>query len=340
MNQNAIAEWLKLSDDSKRNIFNETAARIGLPRASAVEKDWWVVRTLEILFQTEIKDCIVFKGGTSLSKGWGLIDRLSEDIDISIDRNFFGFTEPDHEMSQQKVKKLRRASYAYVNEKLLSQIENIFLSLGLKIKITIVPTENHDKDPVGIEVFYQALTDPDPYFPDRVLIEIGSRSLIEPYTKKSINSYVGQVFSGRGFADLSMDFPTVNPERTFLEKIFLLHELFQKEYDEEKHRRKSRHFYDLQKLMNTEFATKAWGDPELYKTIVSHRKFLNKEKGIDYDKHAPEYISIIPSEDVLGSWEKDYHEMRESMFYGESLSFGELMIQIKALNEKINQHKI
>jgi predicted nucleotidyltransferase component of viral defense system len=340
MNERAIAEWLKLSNDTKRNIFNETAAQIGLPRASAVEKDWWVVRTLDAIFQTEIADHVVFKGGTSLSKSWSLIDRLSEDIDLALDRRFFKIERKDEEMSSSQVTKLREKSNKYVQQKLLQDLESIFIQQGLAVTLNILDKENPTKDPVGIEVFYQTVTDPDPYLPPRVLIEIGSRSLIEPNTPRPVNSFVGQVFSDRNFADQVIEIPTVNPERTFLEKIFLLHELFQKEFSEERHTRKSRHYYDLQRLMHSEFAEKAWGDQELYKTIVSHRKYLNKEKGIDYGRHAPEFISIIPSDEVLRSWEKDYNDMRESMFYGQSLSFSELMIQIKALNEKINQHKI
>ena len=80
MNTAAIQEWLKLTEQTQRNIFGETAAEIGLPSA-AVEKDWWVVRTLELVFISSIAPHTVFKGGTSLSKAWNLIDRFSEDID-------------------------------------------------------------------------------------------------------------------------------------------------------------------------------------------------------------------------------------------------------------------
>ena len=87
MNRPAIQEWLKLTDQTRRNIFGETAADIGLP-AAAVEKDWWVMRSLELVFSSSIAPHTVFKGGTSLSKAWGLIDRFSEDIDMALDRRF------------------------------------------------------------------------------------------------------------------------------------------------------------------------------------------------------------------------------------------------------------
>jgi hypothetical protein len=180
MNEKQIVEWLKLTDESKRNIFNETATKIGLPRASAVEKDWWVVRTLEALFQTEIKDFVVFKGGTSLSKGWGLIDRLSEDIDLALDRRFFKIEKKDEEMTSSQVTKLRTKSNKYIRENLLPDLESQFKQQGLNVQLNLLDAENLVKDPVGIEVFYPAVTDADPYLPPRVLIEIGSRLIHRP----------------------------------------------------------------------------------------------------------------------------------------------------------------
>lgn len=67
MNKGALQEWFKLTEQNKRNIFGEIAKTMNLPTA-AIEKDWWVVRTLELIFQTDIAPHTVFKGGTSLSK--------------------------------------------------------------------------------------------------------------------------------------------------------------------------------------------------------------------------------------------------------------------------------
>jgi hypothetical protein len=86
-----MQNWLKLTDAEKLETYNEIAIQVGLS-PYAVEKDWWVTQTLNILFQTEIAPHLVFKGGTSLSKAWKLIERFSEDIDLALDRNFLGFT--------------------------------------------------------------------------------------------------------------------------------------------------------------------------------------------------------------------------------------------------------
>jgi len=89
MNSKAISRWLQLSITDKQAIFNEVSAQINLPSA-AIEKDWWVVRTLELVFASSIAPHTVFKGGTSLSKAWNIIDRFSEDIDLALDRRFLG----------------------------------------------------------------------------------------------------------------------------------------------------------------------------------------------------------------------------------------------------------
>src|SRR5690349_12624275 len=109
MNKELAKIWQKISSDEKRIVFKEIATELGIPDA-AIEKDWWVVRTLEVVFQTEIAKHTVFKGGTSLSKAWNLIDRFSEDIDLALDRNFFGFNK---EMTGSQVSKLRKLSFKY-----------------------------------------------------------------------------------------------------------------------------------------------------------------------------------------------------------------------------------
>ena len=104
MKHEILKEWLKLTDQTRRNIYAETSAVIGLPDA-AIEKDWWVAHTPDLVFNTSIAPHTVFKGGTSLSKAWGLIDRFSEDIDLALDRRFLGFDAKDRAMTASQVRK-------------------------------------------------------------------------------------------------------------------------------------------------------------------------------------------------------------------------------------------
>jgi len=193
-----------------------------------------------------------------------------------------------------------------------------------------------DTDPNTIEVYYNSVTEPIDYIQPSVIIELGSRSLIEPCTDRDFKSLVGEKYEGRDFADENITIPSVNPERTFLEKIFLLHERFQIVKESAKVDRRSRHLYDLDKLMDTEYAKKALNDKELYDTIVEHRRKLTPERGLDYANHIPSKINIIPPENIIAEWEKDYKDMQESMFYLPSLPFDELLFRMVELNERIN----
>lgn len=289
-----------------------------------------------MVFDSSIAAHIVFKGGTSLSKAWNLIDRFSEDIDLALDRSFLGFNKPDHEMTGSQVSKLRRISFKFIAEKYISEIRGKFMAAGLTVKVQPGEIKADDQDPLIIEIYYPSVTDPIAYLQPRVLVEVGSRSLIEPFNDRSFTSFVGEHFEGRSFADKNIIIPSVNPERTFLEKIFLLHETFQAEVIKAKIERKSRHFYDLEKLMDTEFATNALNNKQLYKTIVEHRMKLTPIKGLDYANHSPDKINPIPPASFMAEWKKDYEVMQQSMLYKTSLSFDQLIERIKALKEKIN----
>lgn len=337
MNEAAIQEWLKLPAETKLNIFSEVAASKGLP-ASAVEKDWWVVRTLELIFKTEIAPHTVFKGGTSLSKAWNLIDRFSEDIDLALDRKFLGFDKADNEMSASQVRKLRKQSCKYISEKFLPQLKKTFANAGFaEVKLQLTEIKSADEDPIKIVVNYTVLTENTAYINPSVVIEIGSRSEKEPFSEKEFSSFVGEHFTRRNFADTPIAISTVNPERTFLEKIFLLHEGFQQPQEKIKVERQSRHLYDLERLMDTEFGIKAIADKKLYQHIVEHRKTITPLRGIDYANHAPEKINFIPPDDLMDTWKKDYGLMQQSMIYRESLSFDKLIIRLTELKNRINK---
>lgn len=334
MTDKELKEWLKLSDEDKKSIFVEVSNNRGLSSA-AVEKDWWVVRTLELIYKTEIASNTVFKGGTSLSKAWELIDRFSEDIDLALDRKFLGF---DKKMTGAQVTKLRKESFNYISKKFFPLLQNKFDESGFEnVILKIREAESTDVDPLVIEVNYPDSTDKIEYLPPVVLIEIGSRSLIEPCTDRQFCSFVGEVYEGKEFADSKIIIPAVNPERTFLEKIFLLHEEFQQNEEKQRVNRLSRHLFDLEKMMDTEFAKKAFSNKDLYENIVEHRKTLTKVRGIDYANHIPSKINIIPPEKFLDLWKKDYEKMQNSMIYTNSLPFEELIERMKELNKRINE---
>lgn len=329
-----LKQWFELPNETKIRLFTETSRQIGLPSASAVEKDWWVVHTLDLIFSLDCANALIFKGGTSLSKGWNLIQRFSEDIDLALDREFLGFKG---ELSQQSIKKLRRKSFEFISEVFTERLKSKFAEFGFdKVIVKVREVENHDQDPLIIEIYYPKLMEKDVYLKPDILVEIGCRSLKEPFTPRPISTFVSQIYGDRDFADKPITIPIVNPERTFLEKIFLLHEEFQKSLDKIRVDRLSRHLYDIEKLNQTEYAKTALENTDLYNTIVNHRSKFTALKGVDYAKHNPKNIRFIPPNDLLPLWEKDYQAMTESMIYGESLVFNELITQLTELQRRIN----
>ena len=333
MNKVALQEWFKLTDQNRLNIFLEVAERTSL-HESSVEKDWWVVQTLSVIFSMKYAEVLIFKGGTSLSKGWNLIQRFSEDIDLALDREFLGFTG---ELSKGDIKKLRRKSYQFITETFTEELKNKFAELGFEnVLVKYREVENHDQDPLIIEIYYPTLTNKGSYLKPAVLVEVGSRALKEPFTQRSFCTIISEVFADRPFADKSITIPVVNPERTFLEKIFLLHEEFQKPQDKIRVERLSRHLYDIEKLSQTEYAETALQDTELYNTIVRHREKFTPISGIDYANHSPDKISFIPPDTILKDWQQDYETMTQTMIYDNPLPFDELIKRLTELQRRMN----
>lgn len=326
--------FINLSEKDKLNVFNQVSERTGLP-SSAVEKDWWVTLALNIIFSLPYSKHIVFKGGTSLSKVWNLIERFSEDIDLVIDRKHLGF---EGELSKTQVKKLRKASCSFIGSEFYKDINEALIKLSVQdYELVVQETKDTDTDPLVIELQYKSLTETSEYLRPRVLIEVGARSLMEPVEYKPIISMVSDEFRELPFAETEITIPVVSPKRTFLEKIFLLHEEFQKDTQFIRVERMSRHLYDLEKLMDTIHGTEALTDIELYNTIVAHRKNFNAIRGIDYANHSPQLINILPPEATIKEWGKDYKTMQESMFYGDTISFDKLMVRIAELNSRIKK---
>jgi len=314
--------WLTLSKDRRIKILNQTTELTGLP-AVAIEKDWWVTLVLNAVFSLPYSENIVFKGGTSLSKGWDLIERFSEDIDLAIDRKFFGH---EGDISKTQIKKLRKKSCEFISTQFFEDLTTVLIESKAidACKLIAQPVIDSDKDPQTIEIHYDSVLDTSDYLPQRILIEVSSRSLMEPTENREIKSIIGESFPKQNFASKSIIIPTVLPQRTFLEKVFLIHEEFSQKPEKMRVDRLSRHLYDLEKLMDTEHGSKALKNVELYNTIIAHREKFNTIRGIDYANHIPSQIKIVPPNAIIKDYENDYEPMTNFMIYGNTLPFEKL----------------
>lgn len=334
-----MKHWQQLDIEERLDVLEITSAKTRLPQL-AVEKDWWVTMVLKALSTTKRFELMSFKGGTSLSKGWNLINRFSEDIDIAMRREGkFSITST----SGNQLAKVRRTARHYIVRELPGELTESLNKMGI-VDFSVEPELTRaDNDgniselratthPSTIFVRYKSiLPEESEYIEPKVKIEISCLSMDEPVEVKILRSFMSDILKDE--EDVEVMFPTVVPTRTLLEKIFLLHEEFQKENP--RSRRMSRHLYDIEKIMDTDFG-KSISDKDLYDSVVKHRSAFNKVDGIDYALHKSSTLSFIPPESIINEWEKDYHSMQNHFIYEErSLSFNELIKRLKELTARI-----
>jgi predicted nucleotidyltransferase component of viral defense system len=331
-------EILKLPEQERAEVFRQIRNKIGLNEVAA-EKDAWVTAVLRALFSLPYAESISFKGGTSLSKCWNLIQRFSEDVDIAINREYFGFQGETFTIREIS-KKMRKACCKFCRNTLQYDLTKQMIADGIPanlFSISMNITDVTTIDPEKIFIEYKSVFNEISYIKNTVILEINGRSMKDPLEKVEIQSFIDEIFPQTVFAEKPFEINVVAPERTFLEKVCLLHEEFAKK-DQEKIRvnRMSRHLYDITQMLDTPIAEKALTNTNLYKHIIAHRRMFQAMKDFDYDTLFPDKINIIPPESVISKWEDDYERM-QAMIYGESPSFATMIDKIKQLNERINQ---
>ena len=312
-------------------VLTQAANKTGLP-VQAVEKDLWVTVVLQMVFALPVANHLVFKGGTSLSKVWKVIRRFSEDIDLAIDPSIWGL---EGDLTKKQIKRLRKASSIFVRDELCLSLKGVVSETGMEkwLQVEADPDGEGDgtyPEPRMIHVRYKSLFNENlPYLHSEVKLEVGARSLLEPTAKAAVTSVIEDVLPISTTIKQVM-IPTALAEKTFLEKAFLLHELFSAQSSREANR-KSRHLYDLAQIMNTDIASRAIADDDLWNTIHHHRELFTSMSGVDYTPDIRKRIRLLPPDDVIDDWRSDYKDMQSSMIYGEKPTFTELMKKMREL---------
>lgn len=319
-------KFIELSESQRKSVFESIANKVGLP-SQVIEKDFWVTAILQIVFALPIADNIVFKGGTSLSKGWKLIERFSEDIDLAIDPMYLGAQEGA--LTKKQIKKLRKTSSLFILEQLTPMICEKLEHQKLHSFITVDAQPNGEGDntypePREIYIHYKSVFNEGlAYLRPDIVLEISARSLLEPTESIQVKSIIEENLPIAPLLNSSVH--TSIPAKTFLEKAFLLHELFSIPGHGMIAGRKSRHLYDLYMMMNKDFAKEAVKDYELWESIRHHREIYTSVKDMDYTPDVRKRMQLLPRKDIIGIWKADYEAMKESMIYGKKPSFEELL---------------
>ena len=320
----------------QRQILEQATLRIKLP-VQAIEKDIWVSTILQIIFSLPVAQHLIFKGGTSLSKAWGLINRFSEDIDLAVGRALF---ELEGDLTKKGIKKLRKRSSIFVRDDLFIMLQDALKQYGLadKCTLTVEPDGEGDNtypEPRKIFIAYESAYDEQlDYLRPIVMLEVGARSLVEPYEQVQVHSMVEGIFPSITTTLVNSNISTAIPAKTMVEKIFLLHELFSVPGHGTRAERKSRHLYDLYQMMQQDFAQEAITNDALWESIRHHREVFTSVQGVDYSGDVRQRICLLPREDIVAIWQSDYETMRSSMIHGSAPTWDELIEQITILQNK------
>ena len=329
--------FLRLPADRRRLLCEEGQQRLGLTPAS-IEKDFWVCWTLRELFGLpQWGEHLTFKGGTSLSKGWRLISRFSEDIDVVIDREYLGFSGDT--LSKKQQKRLIKECSRRIEADLGPSLENRFREMlpdGMDWRLTPADAEE-DPDRQTLLFHYPSVfAGSVAYVRPVVKIELGARSETEPVENPIIQPYLAEAFPDL-LTESVFALKTLAAERTFWEKAMLLHEESFRPADKPRRARLSRHYYDLWCLIRKGIAAQATTDPELFSRVARHRQIFFRVSWVNYDTLRKGTLRLMPSPEHLSYWKRDYEAMRMEMFFEEPPPFDEIMAIIKQFEESFNQ---
>ena len=338
--------YIKLSTENRRRLTEQASERLNLPAAS-LEKDYWVCWILRELFNIpQWSENITFKGGTSLSKCWGYINRFSEDIDIVIDRSFLGFggaDSPENAPSRKQTKKrldaLKQAAQEKIQTSLAPILETrIETSLPSSNVWELIPAseeEDHNRQTLLFR-YPSAMDDKDTYVRRAVKIEMGARSDNEPIEEHEVHTYLFDVFPDIiGPSQFSVR--ALAAERTFWEKAMLLHE--ENYRPSERKRRASqmaRHYYDLWCLITKGVAERAVERDDIFTRTAMHRQIYFYRSWMDYSTLIKSKLRVIPLPEQEAEWRQDYQAMRNEMFFGETPDFDEVLEVVAKFQDMFN----
>ena len=326
----------------RQPYLQETAARRNYTEI-AIEKDFWICWTLKHLFAlTEIPE-LRFKGGTSLSKVYALIERFSEDIDISVDRAALGFSgernlaNPELSGTKRKAldQELRAAITKEVNSRILPKLRTSFEAVLAKQPWDLVLSAEPDEE-MTLLFHYPNAFEYSKYLQPQIKIGF-VRGDQQPSEKSPVTPFVAEAFP-----DVFQEpkaFPVVlDCERTFWEKVTLLHAENHRPDPTRLKPRMACHWSDVAVMS---VADRFKGDKlslDLLSRVIRFKKIYFTPNWAHYDTAVPGSLRIVPNEPLQAVLRKDYQEMRE-MFPNEPLTFDEILSRLAALGKRLNALK-
>ena len=347
----AFSTVISASDDERRDLFLTTARRLGTA-VQNVEKDFWVCWTLDVLFNGLAEDSprLLFKGGTSLSKSFALIDRFSEDIDITVFRNDLGEGASVEELEalsgkkrRSKLDAIKAACQAFIGGSLLRDFSGLAADAMTGARIPADRYRIHldpaDVDQQTLLFWYPAVTATrNDYIQSAVKIEGGAKSALDPNVTTSVRPYAVDDLPNTELAVSGIT--TVEAQRTFWDKVIILHGL-RRWYDHRgqlRHggQRVSRHYYDVFRLLQSSTGEAFEADRQLGEDCARHARMFFNTADFDLDQAVPGTLSLVPSAAMQDPLERDYNAMA-GMIMGPVPVFSDVMAAIAGLEGRLNE---
>ncbi len=333
--------YLKLTRSERAELIDEISRRRNLAPA-ILEKDYWVCLTLDAVFSLpNIGDHLVFKGGTSLSKAFGLIERFSEDVDLSFHRDYLGFGDEDHDpesaasnkQQARRIEALQAACIQRIRETLLPALKSKIESLLVNDRDWSIEIDPEDPQTLLFH-FPQAAAATLPYIKPAVRIELGARSDHWPKETHTIVSYLGETLDQPQLGRATIE--VLAAERTFWEKATLLHAECHRPSGKPLPSRYARHYHDLARLAVSEVAGRALADAELRKRVVQHKSIYFRSASANYDLAIPGSFRLIPDESRFDELRKD-HDAMIPMFFQPPPPLDQILETLRGLECQINK---
>jgi hypothetical protein len=345
----AYGEVIAAAERDRRDLLASTARQLGIAEQN-VEKDFWVCWTLDALFHGRPAEAprLLFKGGTSLSKAFGLISRFSEDIDITVFRQDLGASCPIEELEnmsgkkrQAKLDDIRAACQSYLKRELLPNLQERLLDAVDRRQLAGIGVSLDQGDPDAQTVLLAypsafAADTSDAYVRSVVRIECGAKSALDPHVEVTIRPYVSGDLRN---LDLAVEgITTIQPARTFWDKVVILHGLhawYAKRGElRQQGQRISRHYYDLHVMFRQQVGEEALADRSLGHECVRHARMFFSRPDYNLAAAATGDFAIRPVGDMLSGLRRDYAAMT-GMVFGQIPSFDDIVESIALIEERL-----
>jgi hypothetical protein len=341
-----VSRLAQQSREERGAFIQEAAARLGtLP--VIVEKDYWVCWLLGVIFgDPRWAPHLVFKGGTSLSKVFNVIQRFSEDIDLSVSPAFLGHDEseldeaPSKTMRGKRFKQLQTTCADVVSGTLQSELENL-LSQSLEHPSHVKTWFRYEVDPrtdspVLWLDYESTLPSAHGYIIPAVKLEFGSLTDQRPIGQHLIRPMLANVLPG-----LEAERNTVvamEVERTFWEKATILHAEYHRPANQTIGERFSRHYSDLAALWKHPAGAAAVSRLDLLQRVAVFKSRFFSSSWANYDSASPGSLRLVPPPHRESELMQDYAKM-ESMFLEKPPPFKEVLETLREAEESINRAK-